>query len=54
MEALEGEPVVHVGGADRDTRGMNLMLHIAEVNKENRQRRQVTGETLAQLHVHVY
>lgn len=38
MEALEREPVVGGGGAGRDTRGMNLTLQVAEVNKENRQK----------------
>lgn len=32
------EPVVAVGGAGRDKRGMNLTLWVAEVYKENMQK----------------
>lgn len=48
MQVWEKEPLVCVGDAGRDTRGMDVILRVAEVNEE------VGAETLAQLHAHVY
>lgn len=46
MQVWEKEPVIGVGDAGRETRGMVVILRVAVVNEE------VGGETLAQLRAH--